>query len=109
MFRKGIVVVLMALGMSSVVGCAWETGDEAVYYQHAPKHELDNGAINDPSGLGTTTNQAVAAPDPSSVAPVQAGSAPGVGATPNPEPEPQPWMTPPKQKLPPQSTNSRIP
>jgi hypothetical protein len=104
MFRKGIgfAVLVGSVAVAPLLGgCAWETGDEAVYYQHAPKHELDNGSINDPSGLGTTTNAAVAAQDPNAPAPVQAGVSP-VGPPPPPkEPEPQPWMILPENRLPP--------
>jgi hypothetical protein len=76
-----------------LAGCAWDTGDEAVYYEHAPKHELDdNGStIDDPSGLGATPNKDVASPDPTSDTPVQSGQTPRLVPV-VPEPEPQPWI-----------------
>ena len=109
MFARKLVILVTAAFAIGAAGCAWETGDESVYYQHNPQHQIEN----DPSGTGKTPNQDVAA-DPGTV---QAGATqgpllvPATGTTQS-SPEPQPWMEPSTTAPvvhPPKWTETRIP
>jgi hypothetical protein len=87
MFARKLIILVSAAFAIGAAGCAWETGDESVYYQHGPQQQLET----DPSGTGKTPNQDVAAGDP-----VQAGAAQkpllAPTTTPQMDPEPQPWI-----------------
>ena len=98
------IVATCALA-SAVSGCAWESGDDPVYYnQQQPRHQLANGgnasvsgAIEQPSGVAQTVGSADSTPAAS--APVQAGVTNPVPSYCNPaygkcDPEPSPWQGP---------------
>lgn len=87
MFARKLIILVTAAFAIGAAGCAWETGDESVYYQHGPQQQLET----DPSGTGKPPNQDVTSGDP-----VQAGATqtPLLAPTNEPQrdPEPQPWI-----------------